>query len=522
MLPQVHLEEEPGRDQLNDDEAQNPDADVPRIQVQLMLDGQIGQQRFRNLVQSKGHAAGGHAQPALAEARKQIARHCRRRDVQSQQRGETDHGGERRNQRKGQDHAANCLGVAPYRAAIQPPPAAIERPRAAILEHVVREQRNRIGRANEHERYDLVRHLGNTLPQAPSNGKPGIESRHARPHTVPMLYVTRHACWIVPALLLGAARSSAEVVPLDGYAAMVNDRVITMGEVLATAAPLDEAARMDAVNPLDLQQRLQKNYTQALDLQIEQALLVEEAKRRTAEKPELTLPERVIDDQVLTVIREQFGGRRDEFIRYMADAGMTMEEYRKKVRERIDVYRMLREEVQSRVLLPPASVRAEYDRRAGEFRSPEEVHMRMIMIHKGDTQEQAAIKMEQARKARARIQAGESFSVVAQSVSEGYHATEGGDMGWIKPKDFKESLNDAIKALRTGEVSEVVDGGDGYYILEMMGRKEAVTRSFEEVRPELEKQLQERAEDDIRKEFINRLRARHFVRVLIPERPDLP
>ncbi len=337
-----------------------------------------------------------------------------------------------------------------------------------------------------------------------------------------MTHFLQRARWTAVAVLVRAAAASAETVQLDGYAAVVNDRVITLGDVLATAAPMDEAARTAAIDPLDLDARLRLNYKKALDLQVDQALLVEEAKRRTAGKPELAIPERMIEDQELTIIREQFGNRRDAFIQYLAERGMTMEDFRRQSRERIEVFRMLREEVQSRVLLPPASVKAEYDRRANEFRTPEEVHIRMIMIHRGETNEQAVVKREQALKARARIQAGESFAVVAQSVSEGFRASEGGDIGWAQPPELKASLRDAIQNLRVGEISEVVDGGDGFYILQMMGRRAATIRSFDEVRLDLEKELRERAEDEVRREFIARLRARHFVRIQIPERPDTP
>ena len=328
--------------------------------------------------------------------------------------------------------------------------------------------------------------------------------------------------WILLALILQATVASAERVSLDGYAAIVNDRVITLGDVLATAAQMDEAAQGDASDPVDLASRLQRNYKLALKLQVDQALLVEEAKRRGAEKPERAIPERMIDDQVANIIREQFGNNRDAFITYMAERGMTMEDVRKQARERIEVYRMLHDEVQSRVLLSPASVKAEYDRRENQFRTPEQVHLRMIMIHRGETGEQAAAKRELALKARARLQKGESFTVVAQSVSEGFRASEGGDIGWMAPGDLKSTLQAAIQHMRAGEVSEVLDGDDGFYILELLGRREETLRKFEDVRVELEKELMDRAEDEVRKEFISRLRARHFVRFLIPDRPETP
>jgi peptidyl-prolyl cis-trans isomerase SurA len=320
--------------------------------------------------------------------------------------------------------------------------------------------------------------------------------------------------WAVAAAWTAGVALPTEDAPdrilLDGYAAMVNDRVITVGEVLLAAAPLDQQARLGAAGPDEYSRRLNENYRMALDRMIERALMVEEVNRRVADRPELRLPDRAVEDQLLGTIRDRFDGRRDLLIEALAEEGLSLDEYRRQLRERTDIFRLMKEEVGDRLLVSPGRVREEYERRKAEFETPEEIRLRMIMFPRGADEASVAIKRELADRALARLAAGEAFEAVARAMSEGFRADAGGDLGWVRPTELRPELRDAIAGLRAGEASGVIEAEDGWYLVQVAARREAGLRAYEEVRSELEQDLALKEQERLTAEWVARLRTRHF------------
>ena len=317
----------------------------------------------------------------------------------------------------------------------------------------------------------------------------------------------------------GAVLSDGGAVTLDGYAATVNGEVITLGDVMMAAQPLNQQAQISLTGPA-LETRLAENYRRALDLLVENALMREEIKRRMADKPDLELPDRVIEDQIAMMVRERFDGNRDLFLAALTRDGLTVADFRKQTRERLNIMRMQRDEVYDRVFVPPSAVREEYKRRLVEFRTPAEIRLRAIVLQKGMGADEQAVKRAQADKIHARLVAGENFAAIASEVSEGPKASQGGDLGWMKTADLRKELATAVAGLELGGFTPVIDTGAEYYIVQLEGRKTEGAKPFAEVRADLERDLRRIEEEKLRREWMERLRNRHIVRLLQSEPPD--
>lgn len=305
---------------------------------------------------------------------------------------------------------------------------------------------------------------------------------------------------------LGA--TTAAEFPLDGYAAMVNDRIVTKGEVALMADPAARQLRL-AHTGRELRDRLKAIYARALDALIERALILEEAKRK-----ELNVPEEGLEAEINRVIVDRFQGDRSRFLQALADEKMTMADYRDQTRDSLNSMLLRRQEVIERVVVTPAMVRALYEARQEEYREPAQVKVAMIEIQAGATEGDRAVKRTQAEAVRARVAGGEDFALVARETSEGMKAQEGGAWGWVQPGDFRAELAKAMEGLKPGETSPVVETEETFYIVRLEARRAASVRPFEEVRTALAKEVRRVEEDRLYKEWIDRLKARHFVRIL--------
>src|ERR1035441_807394 len=111
--------------------------------------------------------------------------------------------------------------------------------------------------------------------------------------------------------------------------------------------------------------------------------------------------------------------------------------------------------------------------------------------------------LAKASEIRQKILQGADFADLARAESnDSGSSAKGGDLGFLARGQTVPSFEDAAFALPTGEVSQPVKTAYGYHIIQVEERRP--TKSFEELRPELEKNL---ANDATRK-FVEDLKTK--------------
>jgi peptidyl-prolyl cis-trans isomerase SurA len=108
----------------------------------------------------------------------------------------------------------------------------------------------------------------------------------------------------------------------------------------------------------------------------------------------------------------------------------------------------------------------------GEKAVENQVHVRHILLKTNALADDATIRGK-LESIRGRVQKGEDFGVIAQTVSEDPgSATEGGDLGWAGPGSFTPEFEEAIAGLKDNEISEPFHTQFGWHIAQMLGRRQ--------------------------------------------------
>lgn len=321
-----------------------------------------------------------------------------------------------------------------------------------------------------------------------------------------MLKTVRQMVMITAGLVL-AGSAAGRAVPVDGYAAMVNQRVILKSEVFALVYPVQQQLQLSYTG-LDLEKKLDEAYRNVLDTLVERALIVEEFNRQGR-----ALPDRAIDTQVNSLISERFNNNRMAFLDALAEERLTLAEWREQAKDSLIVTILRRTEILDRVAVAPREVRESYETNLDRYRTPEEVLLRLIVLHPGTTEEERAAKIGEARRIRARLTEGEDFAAVARTVSEGAKAAQGGDMGWMETAQLRAELAQGIHGLAPGQIGEVIEAPDEIYLAKVEGRKQASVTPFEDVRRDIEALLRKQEADRLYKGWIARLKNRFYVKV---------
>ncbi|MDQ0396333.1 peptidylprolyl isomerase [Labrys monachus] len=133
------------------------------------------------------------------------------------------------------------------------------------------------------------------------------------------------------------------------------------------------------------------------------------------------------------------------------------------------------------------AVKKTYDEAVKKVPPQEEVHARHILLD----------NEADAKKAYARVKAGEDFAKVAKEMSKDPGATDGGDLGWFTRDRMVKEFADAAFALKPGEISEPVKSQFGWHVIKLEDRREKAPPTLDQVKPQIASYLAQQAQQDL-------------------------
>lgn len=296
-------------------------------------------------------------------------------------------------------------------------------------------------------------------------------------------------------------------IPVDGYAAIVNDKVITVSDVLKAMEPVERQLRETYFDDT-LADKIGAAYKNTLDSLIERELIL----NCFAGQKQFTLPDSVIDSRIDEIVRNKFNNNRAELRKVLDQEGLTFDEWRNNYKNSLIVALLREREVDSKVAVAPRAVREAYEKAGDKYRVSEQIEVRAIVINHGGTEEEASLKLKQAEDIRQRLISGESFEQLAKQASEDQKAASGGYWGWIDPDSRRAEISAALKLLSAGDISAVIPVGDELYIFKVEGRKNASVVPFETVQESIGNELHKKEIRRLYDAWIERLKKDAYIK----------
>lgn len=141
----------------------------------------------------------------------------------------------------------------------------------------------------------------------------------------------------------------------------------------------------------------------------------------------------------------------------------------------------------------PEELKSYYDSNIQRFRTDEQRRASHILITVAKDAKEADRKAakEKAEKLLDDVRKHpETFADVAKKNSQDPGSAEkGGDLGFMGRGALVKPFEDAMYALKDGQISDLVETDYGYHIIKLTGIKPAATQPLDAVRPELEAEL---------------------------------
>lgn len=291
---------------------------------------------------------------------------------------------------------------------------------------------------------------------------------------------------------------------LDGIAAVVNDEVITFSQVRELIGPMEAQVRKD-LRGEEMTEKIKEIRLKAINDLIDRQLILQEFTKLKAQ-----IPEHYIEDRIQTIIREEFGGDRAAFVRTLQAQGYTIEKFRQIEREKMIVQAMRSQNVKGDIIVPETRIKEYYEKNREDYADEDLIKLRMIAIRKAENG--SDIRRGMIKEIRDKITEGAEFQDLAKMYSEDSTQDAGGDWGWVNRRTLNESLAKIAFNLKVGQVSQIIELGNSYYLLLVEAKKNGAVKSYTEVRDDIQGKLMQQERQKKGDEWIQRLRKKAFVK----------
>jgi len=284
---------------------------------------------------------------------------------------------------------------------------------------------------------------------------------------------------LLASALCASLAHGREVV--EAVAAQVGGGIVLLSEVQELSKPIEQRMRDGGAREAEIAMMR----TEVLDRLIEQKLIADVVRRL-----ELGASDEEVDAAIQSIAQDT-GITPQQLVRSVTSHGLTLDEYRDKIRQEIERSKVIQGMVRSQVRIEPAEIDALYEERfADQPSGGEEVHLRHIIVAYGESLlRDGDAACELAREGRRRIARSEiSFPALAREISNA-NAARGGDLGWIHLGDVAAWMAPTVRELGASGISDVIEMPFGCNLVQVVQRRDFEPVTLEQATPRLEQEL---------------------------------
>ncbi len=263
-------------------------------------------------------------------------------------------------------------------------------------------------------------------------------------------------------------------VPLDRIIAVVNEDVIMQSELETKMRTVRGQIEQQGqrVPPASIFER------QVLDNLVQSRIQLQLATRTGIRVDDETLNRTIgniaAENQVsLTQFRE-----------ILEQDGYSYEQFREDIRNQITLTQLRKRQVENRIVVTEREIDNFLANQEFQGTFQTEIRLSHILLSLPDaaTDDETEQVRQVAAQIREDLLAGADFAEIANTVSDGGNASNGGDLGWRKTEDIPSLFADYIPEMKNGDISELIQSPSGFHIIKISDIKSDEENIVEQTR----------------------------------------
>ena len=288
----------------------------------------------------------------------------------------------------------------------------------------------------------------------------------------------------------------------DRPVARVNGSVLTGADLLREEYAIFPYARQHNGIPKEFEKQVHDG---ALKMIVFEELVYQEALRRKLTVTPARMQKADADFRKQFATPEQFKA----FLQ--SDFHGSQQLLDEKIRRSLLIEELLKTEVENRCLVSPLEIKAFYDQNPARFHHPETFTFQTISVL--PPANATAVQLSEGRKridnalkqAKA-TKTSEEFGLLAEKLSDDDYRVVMGQHKPVPADQLAPQVLKALLALHPGQVSDVIQIEQAYTIVHLQEHALAGQTKFEQVKPQLAKELQDKKRNQLRAALDQKLR----------------
>ncbi len=310
-------------------------------------------------------------------------------------------------------------------------------------------------------------------------------------------------------LFLLSTASNASVV--DRIVAVVNDDIITLTELNKAVSPYVDKINSAGYSSEKRKEILYKIKKDMLDRMIDKMLTDQEVKRL-----HITVTDQEVDNAIERLKQSQ-SMTQEDLEKALKQNGMTLKEYREKMRREILRPKLINYEIKSKVVVTDQDIKKYYNEHKQEFAGINKYHICNICIpvDENDSDEIKAEKYKKAEKIKKMLDQGKNFKDLAKKYSEVPNAADGGDLGTFELGALSGQIRNAVSALKPGKYTDVMLTDNGYQLFYLEDVKTENGKTFDEISTMISNKLYKEKAEKKFKSWLESLKEKSHIKIML-------
>ena len=271
--------------------------------------------------------------------------------------------------------------------------------------------------------------------------------------------------------LLFCANSFAKI--LDQAIVIIENDVITQSEyqkklnfiinqyrISGNPLPADQSAFRKQVLESMINTRLQLNYAKNSGMNVQEWMI----------------------DKAMEDMANKSGVSLSEFREKIISQGVDYNVYRSLLKEDLIIREVKRRIVSQKVKVSKKEIQEFIKHQGHIFKENNQYKISMILIsisEEPSVEEKSSAK-DKIKMIKRKFLNGEKFTSLAKNYSDSGNALSGGDLGWRKITEVPQMFLDQLENMGIGEISNLIENNNGYYIFYLEDKKEMEKIKIEE------------------------------------------
>ena len=300
-----------------------------------------------------------------------------------------------------------------------------------------------------------------------------------------------------------------ETLVVDRIVAVVNDEIITLYDLNQTLKPYEENIQALGYPSEKARETIFKLRTDLLNKLVDEKLADQQIKKNSI---------RISAQEIDKTIERIKEGRSytDEDLRAgLAEQGLTIEEYRENLKNQLLRGKLVNREVKSKIVITSEEIEKYYNDHIEKYAGETKYYLWNIFIRFSRLADESEkqIAFEKMETVLRQLKQGRSFESLAAETPDSPQSPEGTDLGLYRLEELSPQLRNAVKDMKVGEYSSILNIAEGYQIIYVQKVFVTDPKAVSDVKAEIEDVLYNEAVDNRYNTWLSELRKQSHIKI---------